>query len=191
MNHIVFTFGRFNPPTKGHQKLVEAVVEIARQENADHCVFLSHSQNSKTDPLSWDLKHRVCKEAFHGVSICSDSNVKTPFQALELLSSKYKKATMVVGSDQVKEFKDRMSLYATRWGIELNVVSAGVRDNSDTVSGISASKLRQYAREENRQEFIKWLPSGICRVTKSLIYSETVAALKSPVKRGYVATAHK
>lgn len=183
MNHIVFTFGRFNPPTKGHQKLVEAVVDISRKENADHCIFLSHSQNPNTDPLSWALKHRVCKEAFHGVSICSDTNVKTPFQALEMLSLKYKKATMVVGSDQVNEFRDRMSLYATRWGISLDVVSAGIRDNSNTVSGISASRLRQYARDGHRLEFFRWLPDNLCRVTKSLVYSETVAALKTPIKR--------
>ena len=64
MKKLVFTFGRMNPPTVGHQKLVDKVNSIARSQKADARVYLSHSQNNKKDPLDYDTKISLAKKAF-------------------------------------------------------------------------------------------------------------------------------
>lgn len=158
MNKVVFTFGRLNPPTKGHEKLMQAVIRTAHEEYASNIVFLSHTQNKKTDPLDWDFKYRICKKAFPLVNISKDETIRTPFQALQSLAGFHQKAIMIVGSDQVDEF-DRMQPYAKQWGIELEIRSAGARNRSGTVNGISASRMRRYAIEGKYQEFMKWMPT--------------------------------
>lgn len=158
MNKVVFTFGRLNPPTKGHEKLMQAVTRTAHEEYASNIVFLSHTQNNKTDPLHWDFKQRICKKAFPLVNISDDESIKTPFQALESLAEFHQKAILIVGSDQVEEF-ERMRPYAEKWKIELEIKSAGQRNRSGTVNGISASRMRRYAIEGKQEEFFKWCPT--------------------------------
>lgn len=176
MNKVVFTFGRFNPPTKGHEKLMKAVAQTAEKECASNVVFLSHTQNKKTDPLSWDYKARICTKAFPFVNIDKNDAIKTPFQALEFLSATYRKAIFIVGSDQVEEF-NRMKPYAEKWNIELEIRSAGRRNDSGTINGISASRMRRYAAEGKYEEFMKWLPENLSEFDGKEILSRVILGL--------------
>jgi nicotinic acid mononucleotide adenylyltransferase len=179
MKSIIFTFGRFQPPTIGHQKLVSKVVEMAKQENADHMIYLSQTNKAPTDPLEWFFKRRVCESAFRGVNISSDTTIRNPYIALESLAKEYDNVTMVVGSDQLNEFTNRFSRYADDWGINFNVVSAGARiDESEGVEGISATKMRQYAVEGNKEKFFQGLPESLNENIKRLVYTNVRKGLK-------------
>jgi hypothetical protein len=164
MKKIVFTFGRMNPVTIGHEKLVNKVKEVAKKEKAEARVYLSHTQNNTKDPLSYKDKYRFARKAFGSVII--NSKAKQIFQiAAELESAGYKKIVMVVGSDRVQEFKTILDKYNGREYDfeEIKVVSAGERDpDAKGVEGMSGTKLRglaskgqfdDYTDEEGKKQF--------------------------------------
>jgi hypothetical protein len=164
MKKIVFTFGRMNPVTIGHEKLVNKVKEVAKKEKAEARVYLSHTQNNTKDPLSYKDKYRFARKAFGSVII--NSKAKQIFQiAAELESAGYKKIVMVVGSDRVQEFKTILDKYNGReYNFEeIKVVSAGERDpDAKGVEGMSGTKLRglaskgqfdDYTDEEGKKQF--------------------------------------
>lgn len=164
MKKIVFTFGRMNPVTIGHEKLVNKVKEVAKKEKAEARVYLSHTQNNTKDPLSYKDKYRFARKAFGSVII--NSKAKQIFQiAAELESAGYKKIVMVVGSDRVQEFKTILDKYNGREYdfAEIKVVSAGERDpDAKGVEGMSGTKLRglaskgqfdDYTDEEGKKQF--------------------------------------
>jgi len=171
---VVFTFGRMNPPTVGHEKLVRKVQDVANNMNAEHVIFLSQTQKKGKDPLSFKTKLDLFRKMFPGANVSTDTSVKTPFMALEELGKKYKNVVMVVGSDRVEQFKNDMSKYVAEWGIEnFDVVSAGQRDpDAEGVEGMSASKARQLAADGNFDLFAKALPSSINTATKKVVYDE-------------------
>jgi len=171
---VVFTFGRFNPPTIGHQVLVSKVVEVASWHLADHVVYLSQTQKPGKDPLPWKDKISLFKKMFATVVVSTDTSVKNPYIALETLGKKYKNVIMVVGSDRVERFKGDMQKYLAEWGIEnFTVVSAGERDpDAEGAEGMSASKARQLATDGNFAAFAKALPSTINNATKKVVYNK-------------------
>lgn len=146
---VVFSFGRMNPVTIGHEKLVNKVKSVAKSMSADARVYLSHTQNNKKDPLSYKDKYRFARKAFGSVII--QSKAKQVFQiAAELEKSGYKKIVMVVGSDRIKEFQTILDKYNGRdYDFEsIKVVSAGERDpDADGVEGMSGTKLRGIAKQ--------------------------------------------
>jgi anthranilate phosphoribosyltransferase len=157
------------------------VVETAKGIQADHVIYLSQTQKAPTDPLDWSFKRRVCETAFKGVKISKDVKIRTPFQALEQLAEHYQNVTLVVGSDQVNEFADRMAPYAKLMNLNFNIVSAGQRVvESDDVDGLSASKMRQYAEEGNKVKFFAGLPTNIREDAKELIFKNTLNGMKRP-----------
>ena len=161
-----FTFGRFNPPTIGHEKLLSALVR--NSSGTDMFIFPSHSQNPKKDPLPHSLKVAYMRKMFprYAKNIMA-SKEKTVFEIVVSLYNKgYTSVTMVVGSDRVKEFDSLIKKYNKvngRHGYydfdEINVVSAGERDpDAEGVSGMSASKMRAAASENDVTNFLKGLP---------------------------------
>ena len=163
MRSVVFTFGRFNPPTTGHMKLIEKIVKVAKQNSADYRIFLSRSQDSKKNPLKLKDKVKYLKLSApkYKSAIQSDEIINVFDILVNLHEAGYEKVIMVVGSDRVSEFKNILNKYnkkAARHGFydfkEIEVVSAGERDpDADDVSGMSASKLRALASENNFEEF--------------------------------------
>ncbi len=163
MRSVVFTFGRFNPPTTGHMKLIEKIVKVAKQNSADYRIFLSRSQDSKKNPLKLKDKVKYLKLSApkYKSAIRSEEIVNVFDILVNLHEAGYEKVIMVVGSDRVSEFKNILNKYnkkAARHGFydfkEIEVVSAGERDpDADDVSGMSASKLRALASENNFEEF--------------------------------------
>ena len=171
-----------NPPTAGHQRLITKVIETAKAEKAEHVIYLSHTQNYKTDPLDWNFKVRVCEAAFKGVNISKDESVRNPFFALGKLCAEYDSVTMVVGSDQLNEFRTGMTKYAEEWGAKFQVISAGERldESDDMVENISASKLRQYAIENNKKKCFEGMPSTLKPAIMELVYKNVQKGLKKP-----------
>lgn len=179
MSSVVFTFGRMNPPTKGHERLITKVVETAKSISGDHVVYLSQTYRAPTDPLEWFFKRRVCESAFRGVNISQDITIRNPYIALETLAKSYDNIKMVVGSDQAEEFTRRFTPYADMWGINFEVISAGQRIvESEGVEGMSATKLRQYAAEGNKELFFLGLPESLNENIKRLVYTNVRKGLK-------------
>lgn len=167
---VTFTFGRFNPPTTGHEKLLNAVAKVAR--GSKYVVYASQSNDAKKNPLDYTTKVKYMRKMFpkHARSIMLDKSVRSVFDILtKLYDQGYNKVNMVVGSDRVPEFealtnkynnvKGRHGFYNFEGGI--NIVSAGERDpDADDVSGMSASKMREAASANDFATFSKGLPRG-------------------------------
>ena len=166
----VFAFGRFNPPTIGHQKLLDKVMTTAQQVDGKGYVFLSQKQNNKTDPLSFQEKQSYIQQFYPGLVI-GDSSVKTIIQALQKIQNEGRtRVVMIAGSDRVQEFEKLLNQYngkPDKAGNQLyqfdkiDVVSAGERDpDSDDVSGASASKAREFASTGEHEAFEKIILGG-------------------------------
>jgi len=153
---VVFSFGRMNPVTIGHEKLVNKVKALAKSKNADARIYLSHTQNNSKDPLSYRDKIRFAKKAFGNVII--QSNAKQVFQvAAELEQAGYKNIIMVVGSDRIKEFQTILDKYNGKdYNFNsISVVSAGERDpNAQGVEGMSGTKLRGLAVKGQFDDYV-------------------------------------
>jgi len=156
---IVVTFGRFQPPTIGHQKLVDAVVANARKERAEHRIYPSRSHDSKKNPLSPKDKIGFMRKVFgRKVNVIDDSSIINPFYMMQKLSDEgYKKVILVVGGDRVKELEKSISKYVGTDGYQFDhfeVRSAGARDpDAEGVAGMSASKMRVAATEGDYASF--------------------------------------
>ena len=161
-NSIVISFGRMNPPTSGHEKLVNKVISESVKRKADSGIYLSHTQDKKKNPLSYEDKINFASKAFGKVIRKSPS--KTIIQVAKELNGQYDTLVLVVGSDRVQEFETLLNKYN---GKEYNfdnieVVSAGDRDpDADDISGMSASKLRNLALEGKFEEFAGGLPNKL------------------------------
>ena len=176
---VVTTFGRLNPPTSGHQKLVDKITSLAK--GADARIYLSHSQNNKKDPLDYNTKIALAQKAF-GPSV-TKSNAKTIIQVMqELQKAGYTDVTIVVGSDRVKDFDTLLNKYNGKDYTfdSIKVVSAGQRDpDADDVSGMSASKLRALAKEGNFAAFKTGLPRNLQSSAKK-IYDQLRSIMEQP-----------
>ena len=166
----VLTFGRFQPPTVGHQKLVDKVMSVSKKLGADAFIFPSRSQDKKKNPLSPKDKVKWMKKFFPKANIVDNDSVKTIFDAIKSLTSKgYSNITVVVGSDRVPEFKKTITPYLQHDDPQkslnvdkFQVVSAGERDPDATgVEGMSASKMRDAAERNSFNEFLDGIPSNV------------------------------
>jgi nicotinic acid mononucleotide adenylyltransferase len=160
---VVFAFGRFNPPTTGHELLVKAVKKLAQQNNASHAIYASKSQDAKKNPLTVDKKVHYLDLMFPGTNfVAANQNERTFIEAAKALNKKYKNIIMVAGSDRISEYQRILNTYN---GKEFNfdtvqVISAGERDpDADDASGMSASKMRSVASKGDYSQFKKGLPS--------------------------------
>ena len=166
----VFAFGRFNPPTIGHQKLLDKVVSMTKQVNGKGYLFLSQKQNNKTDPLTFKEKQDYLK-IFYPELVIGDASVKTIIQALQKIQAEGRtRIVMIAGSDRVMEFQKLLNQYngkPDKAGNELykfdfiDVVSAGERDpDQEGAAGASASKARELANKGQEHEFSKIIMGG-------------------------------
>ena len=153
----VVAFGRMNPPTIGHAKLVEKIKSIA----GDHYVFLSQTQKPKTDPLAFEDKLRYAKFFFPEITI-GNPDVRTPIQMLQKLESMgYTDIIYVAGSDRVEGFTKLFNDYNGKdYNFKsIEVVSAGERDpDAEGAEGMSASKMRAAAASDDLNSFKQGVP---------------------------------
>ena len=167
----VFTFGRFNPPTTGHEKLIDALAkEQKKNPGSPMYVFPSHSQDPKKNPLPHALKVAFMKKMFRkyakNITVNKARNI---FEVASFLHNKGHRAIiMVVGSDRVDEFDRLLNQYNGQEGRHgyygfdnIEVVSAGERDpDAEGVEGMSASKMRVAASDGDYDSFQQGLPRG-------------------------------
>ena len=162
---LTVTFGRFNPPTVGHGKLLSAAKKAAA--GGDLKVYPSRSQDPKKNPLDPDMKISFMRKMFpdYAENIINDSEMKTIFNVLVLASEDgYDNVNIVVGSDRQAEFEN----LATKYNGELynfdqiRVISAGVRDaDAEGVEGMSASKMRKAVADDDFDSFRKGTPKEL------------------------------
>ena len=148
----VFAWGRMNPMTAGHEKLVQKVISVARSEKGMPHIFLTHSFDKKKNPLAYGDKIRFAQKAFG--PIVKKSDAKTIFQLMKQLERNFNRVVLIAGSDRVKEFESVLNKYnGKEYNFdEIKVVSAGARDpDSDDVSGISGTKMRGYAASDMKK----------------------------------------
>ena len=165
-----FTFGRMNPPTVGHEKLLNSL-SIKSGKN-DYFVYLSQTNDPKKNPLGYNAKVKHVRKMFpkHARRVMIDRKVKTAFDAASQIYAKgYQNLVMVVGDDRVREFRALLDKYNGVKGKHgfynfksIDVVSAGARDpDSDGVEGMSASKMRQFAADNDFTSFAQGLAKSM------------------------------
>ena len=168
---IVFAFGRFNPPTTGHEKLIKKVASVAGSN--PYRIYPSFTTNPKKDPLPHALKVAYMRKMFkkYARNIIADKDAKTAIMIAEKLYKEgFKNLVMVAGSDRIKEFSTLLNRYndaPDKKGNQLfkfdsvDVISAGERDpDSEGVEGMSASKMRAAASDGDMDSFLQGVPSG-------------------------------
>jgi len=161
---ISFSFGRFNPPTIGHEKLMDN----SRRANRNYRIYASQTQDPKKNPLNFRSKVSIMKAMFpvHTRNISTDKVITAIDVMVNLYKEKYTDVVMVVGSDRVDEFDKLLNAYngkKARHGYykfkSIRVISAGERDpDAEGVSGMSASKMRKAAADNDYKTFQKGLP---------------------------------
>ena len=156
--HIVFSYGRMNPPTAGHSKVVDKVKSHADKIGANHAVIVSHSQNNKTDPLHHEHKKEYLRHIHPDVNFEHSTKEHPHFlaQLKKFNQEGHSHATMVVGSDRVKQFKSLAQKYnGKEYNYKkINILSAGHRDpDAEGVAGISGTKMRNHASGNDFKSF--------------------------------------
>ncbi len=189
----VFSFGRMNPPTKGHEKLIIAGKKLADSRNADFYVFPSKTKDKKKNPLDIGSKVKYLKGFFPDVTFITDAAIRTPFEALTWIEEQgYNNVYLIVGSDRVQEFKKVMGAYVLSINPKadpekaymfdiFDVVSAGERDpDSEGTEGISGTKAREFVVNGQKEEFINLAsPNSGTKQLKSSMYDELRKVLGS------------
>ena len=188
MKTAVFAFGRFNPPTIGHEKLINAVIAVTQREGGTAFIYGSHTQDSRKNPLTHKQKMRYLKGMFSNKKniFQSRSTIKNPLEAADELSGKYNKLIMIAGSDRVSEFKSLLNTYNRKSGghgsydfEEIEVKSAGERDpDADGASGMSASKMRKAATQGDFDAFQTGVSNQLNEKDKRKMMNEVRKGLK-------------
>ena len=156
-NKLIFAFGRFNPPTTGHGKLMREVTIQARKNGANHVVYASASQDKRKNPLDVKTKVKFMKKMFPDNKILAAGGTQRTFmEILKFYDKMYGEIIMVAGSDRISEFQKLCDKYN---GKDYNyksikVVSSGERDpDAEGVTGMSASKMRDMAKSGDAKNF--------------------------------------
>jgi hypothetical protein len=167
---VSFVFGRFNPPTIGHEKLFNQLKKVAR--SGAYRIYASKSVDPKKNPLQFKDKIKFLRKMFpkHARNVMADKDVRNVLDiAVKLYDQGFTKVTMVAGSDRVREFDILLNKYNGQkakhgfYNFEgaINVVSAGERDpDAEGATGMSASKMRAAAQQNDLNVFSKGLPSN-------------------------------
>ena len=173
---ISITFGRFNPPTIGHEKLLKKVAQQAKASGGTYRIYPSRTEDPKKNPLDTGTKVRFMRQAYpdHANSIIDNEEMRTIFDVLSGLDADgYSSVNIVVGGDRVSEFNS----LATKYNGDLytfddiKVTSAGDRDpDGEGVEGMSASKMRKAAMEGDQESFNKGIPAAMSKKDKEAMY---------------------
>lgn len=173
---VVFAFGRFQPPTIGHQLLINKVKDTAAEQGAAHVIYVSKTQDHKTNPLSVDTKIKYLKQMFPDTNfVACDSIVRTPIEAARSLNVRYNNLIMVAGADRVPLFKKLLTDYNGKeyQYRDIQLASSGNRDpNSKSIDGISGTKMRDAARNNNFTLFRKGISKNINSTDAKLLLLE-------------------
>ena len=173
---LTLVFGRFNPPTTGHKKLLDTAKGISGEN--DFRIYPSRSHDPKKNPLDPGTKIKFMKQMFadYEEEIVNEKDMKTIFDVLLTAQEEgYKEVTIVVGSDRLGEFKN----LATKYNGDLYnfdsiaVVPGGTRDSdAEGVEGMSASKIRKAVKDDDRKAFERGIPSSLGKEEINNLWNE-------------------
>ena len=172
---ISITFGRFNPPTTGHEALINKVAREAK--NGEYRIYPSRTQDDKKNPLDPSTKVKFMHKAYpdHTNNIVANDDMRTIFDVLTALDDEgYSSVNIVVGGDRVSEFNSLATKYNGKLYNfdDIKVTSAGDRDpDGEGVEGMSASKQRKAAMEDDYDTFYKGCPKGLSRKECQELYN--------------------
>ena len=173
---ISITFGRFNPPTIGHEKLLKKVAQQAKSSGGTYRIYPSRTEDPKKNPLDTGTKVRFMRQAYpdHANSIIDNEEMRTIFDVLSGLDADgYSSVNIVVGGDRVSEFNSLATEYNGDLYTfdDIKVISAGDRDpDGEGVEGMSASKMRKAAMEGDQESFNKGIPAAMSKKDKEAMY---------------------
>lgn len=177
---VFFSFGRMNPPTIGHEKLLDKLASTAGKN--PYRMYLSQSTDAKKNPLSYKDKVKFVRKMFprHARNVLMNNKINTVFDAaVSLYNEGFRKVVMVVGSDRVREFDTLLSKYNGEKGrhgfynfADIKVVSAGARDpDAEGVEGMSASKMRAAASDNDFTTFAQGLPKAFSNADSKALFN--------------------
>ena len=171
-NKLIFAFGRFNPPTIGHAKLMKEVITQARKNNAKHIVYASASTDKRKNPLDVNTKVKFMKKMFPDNNIKAAGGTQRTFmEILKFFNKMYGEVIMIAGSDRISEFQGLADKYNGKdyEYKKITVVSSGERDpDAEGVTGISASKMREMAKKDDYRNFKLGVPNLSSTDSKAL-----------------------
>jgi hypothetical protein len=162
---LTIAFGRFNPPTTGHEKLLDTVASSS--DEGDYIIVPSRSQDKKKNPLDPDTKVSVMRQMYpkHSEKIVNDPANRTIFDVLKKAHNDgYTNVRIVGGGDRVKEFEKLSGNYNGKLYQfdNIEVTSAGDRDpDAEGTEGMSASKQRKAAAENDFKSFRQGVPKSM------------------------------
>ena len=184
---LTIAFGRFNPPTTGHEKLLDKVASSS--DDSDYIIVPSRSQDAKKNPLDPDTKVSVMQKMFpkHKNNIVNDKNNRTIFDVLKKAHTDgYTNVRILGGQDRVKEFEKLTGDYNGKlYNFDnVEVMSAGARDpDSEDVTGMSASKQRKAAAEGDIKAFMKGVPKSLSQKDAEELFKKIRKAMN--IKEGW------
>ena len=171
--HAVLAYGRMNPPTTGHLKVVNKVQEVAKKVSGEHHMIVSHSNDPQKNPLTGEQKVKHLKRYAPGANIRASSKENPTLfsHAAELHKQGVTHLHVVAGSDRVAEYKQKfkeLNGKANKKGEvpfnfkKITVHSAGTRDpDAEGDTGISGTKMRQHASNNDFKSFRKGVPGHV------------------------------
>ena len=173
---LVFIFGRFQVPTKGHAEMIMFGADYARRTGAEYRVYTSQSHDSVKNPLPYHTKVGLLRQLFPGINVIEDPSAKTAFHICRKLSEQgYEDVTMIVGGDRVREFQQGIGKYVVprdnpkfnpdkNYGFKrFSVINSGAR-----VAGVSGTQMREYIRQNKFAEFMKVAPTKNTMLAKKI-----------------------
>ena len=167
---LTLAFGRFNPPTIGHEQLMNVAADAAKQDDdGEYLIFPSRTQDKKKNPLDPDTKISYMQRMYpaHAKNIVNNPETKTIFDVLKQAHNDgYTNVRIIGGADRVKEFEKLSGNYNGKLYAfdNIEIVSSGDRDpDAKGMEGMSASRMRLAAAESDFKTFREGLPPNIKR----------------------------
>ena len=184
---LTVAFGRFNPPTVGHGKLLAAAQKAAQGE--DMKIYPSRSQDPKKNPLDPDMKVSFMKKMFpdYAENIINDDEMRSIFNVLTTADEAgYRNVNIIVGSDRQAEFENLATKYnGDLYNFEnIRVISAGVRDaDAEGVEGMSASKMRKAVMDDDFKAFRSGTPKELNDGDTQALFDAVRSGMKIKAKK--------
>lgn len=187
---VAFAFGRMNPPTAGHEKLIQKVESIAKRIKGDAIVYVSASQDKDKNPLDVRTKIKYLQPLYPSVQFKpATGNIRTFMEVLKNdLNNKYSDVYMIGGSDRVSEFKRLITTYNGKdYDFDVTeVMSAGERDpDAQGTSGISGTKMRLFAVKGDYNNFRKGLPVKMKDADGKKLFKDLRNAMGLKAQQGF------
>ena len=180
--HLVFSFGRMNPPHAGHLKLADAGRNHAKKIGGDHAIYLSQTHDGKKNPLPPDKKHKFAKKVLKGHNVVSNPKVRSMFDAAaHAAENGYHHATLFVGSDRHPEMSKKAEALKKHSGLKsVSVVSAGHRDpdSHDPTERASGTETRKRAKT-GLTSFKTMLPKHVSHADAEEMHSTLSSHMES------------